>query len=165
MTIPYSDPGRWKSWRVPVVIGWDNLPWGFLALFQFKPLLKYPQGYQGCQKNWKDLRLFTLVPFCTNIQPKVKKLQNIFKINKNHQNMFFGDFSNFVQFQLKISAKTHQGVDPQVLPIFLTPLAPLGMVKQWRYMSFEYFTTVALPGGNFEFHQNDLPCQLYNFGP
>ena len=29
-------------------------------------------------------------------------------------------------------------------------------------MSFEYFTTVALPGGNFEFHQNDLPCQLYN---
>ena len=62
------------------------------------PLLTHPQGYQGCQKNWKDLRLFTLVPFCTNIQPKVKKLQNIFKINKNHQNMFFWDFSNFVQF-------------------------------------------------------------------
>ena len=32
-------------------------------------------------------------------------------------------------------------------------------------MSFEYFTTVAQPGGNFQFHQNDLPCQLYNFGP
>ena len=30
---------------------------------------------------------------------------------------------------------------------------------------FEYFATVAPPGGDFYFHQNDLPCQLYNFGP
>ena len=30
---------------------------------------------------------------------------------------------------------------------------------------FEDFATVAPPGGHFHFHQNDLLCQLYNFGP
>ena len=30
---------------------------------------------------------------------------------------------------------------------------------------FEYFATVAPPGGFFHFHQNDLPCQLYDLGP
>ena len=30
---------------------------------------------------------------------------------------------------------------------------------------FEYLATVAPPGGDFQFHQNDLPCQLYDFGP
>ena len=29
----------------------------------------------------------------------------------------------------------------------------------------EFFATLVPPGGDFHFFQNDLPCQLYNFGP
>ena len=29
---------------------------------------------------------------------------------------------------------------------------------------FQYFATVALPGGFLHFHQNDLPCQVYDLG-
>ena len=29
---------------------------------------------------------------------------------------------------------------------------------------FEYFSTVAPPGGFFSFYLNDLPCQLYDLG-
>ena len=31
-------------------------------------------------------------------------------------------------------------------------------------IGFEYFTTLAPPGGDFHIHQNDLPYQVYNFG-
>ena len=154
MTIPYSDPGRWKTWGVPVVIGWDNLPWRFLALFSLKPLLKYPQGYQGCQKNWKNLRLFTLVPFCTNIQPKVKKLQNIFKINKNHQIWFFGIFQILCNFSWKLAQKPTKVWTLSSFQFFWYPWHPWGWLisgdtwvlnisLQWRNLA-EIFSFIKM---------------------
>ena len=75
------------------------------------PLLNCPQGCQGCQKNWKDLGFFTLVRFCTNIQLKLSKIPKNTK-NPSYFDGFFVDFeafSQFLQFWLNISAKTHQG--------------------------------------------------------
>ena len=40
------------------------------------PLLNRPQGCQGCQKNWKDLRFHIWVRFCANIHLKLRKNQN-----------------------------------------------------------------------------------------
>jgi hypothetical protein len=78
------------------------------------PLLNCPQGYQGCQKNQKDLRITTMIRFCASFQPKLnelhKNLQNQQKSSKYAS--FFGDFSNFLHLWLKTSAKTDHGCDP-----------------------------------------------------
>ena len=73
------------------------------------PLLNHPQGCQGCQKNWKDLRVHTLVGFFANFQLKLHK---IWKIPKKHILMILVDFEDILQllhFWLNISAKRYQG--------------------------------------------------------
>jgi hypothetical protein len=42
---------------------------------------------------------------------------------------FFGDFLNFTQFCLNISAKGHLSGNPWFLLVLLTPLTPLGADK------------------------------------
>ena len=67
-----------------------------------------------------------MVRFCTNFQLNWSKFQKPSKIYKKREK------------------KT--GINPWVLPVILTPLVPLGALKQWRYKSFkicyEYFATV-----------------------
>ena len=99
--------------------------------------LNRPQDCQGCQKNWKGLRFLNLVHFCANIQLKLKKKieKKLKKTSKNRHILTifvdFEGFSGFLPFWLNISAETHQGEKPWVLLILLTPLAPLGALKQW----------------------------------
>ena len=90
--------------------------------------------------------LFTLVPFCTSIQLKVKKLQNIFKINKNHQNMFFGIFQILCNFSWKLAQKPTKVWTLRYFQFFWHPWHPWGWLSsgdtwvlnislQWHYLA------------------------------
>ena len=74
-----------------------------------------------------------MVDFCTKIQPKLNKLQK--KTQKStkivKKRLFFGDFSNLIQFRLNINIKyqTYHGIDSWILLVILTPLATLGALK------------------------------------
>jgi hypothetical protein len=63
------------------------------------------------------------------------------------------NFSKFIQFGLNISANTYQGIDPFVLSVLLTPLAPPGgtsIVKiSWFLYLFLIFLSVGAPNNFF----------------
>ena len=78
------------------------------------PLLNHPQGCLGYKKNWKDLRITTMIRFVVNIKPKLKKkTQNITKKTGIFQRflLILKVFMQFIQFWLKISSKTDHGCD------------------------------------------------------
>ena len=59
-----------KKWAVQIRenVTHRDLEW-------FKPLLKRPQGCQGCLNDREDPRINPMVRFCANIQPKLNKLE------------------------------------------------------------------------------------------
>ena len=91
----------------------------------FTQLLMRPQGSQGCQNCFLQIKLLS---FCAKIDPKLQKLQKTFKIDKKNcqKTMFSYTFLNIPQFRLNISAPNHQNIVKEVLPDILTPLGPMG---------------------------------------
>jgi hypothetical protein len=112
------------------------------------PLLNRPQRCQGCQKNRNNLRITAMIRFAT-----FRRFLLILKA-----------FMQFIQFWLKTSGKTYHGCDPWVFPVLLTPLAPLGAVKYWRYMVWtrkELKIPVCARSKNLRVHCKPLPCTDY----
>ena len=97
----------------------------------FTPLLTCPQGCQGCQKIQTTKLKSTLVSWSTKIQPKLKKLWKIVKIEQklSKKLCFLKFFQFFFQFGLNLSTPTHQSGLQFGLPDFLTLLALLGRVN------------------------------------
>ena len=78
------------------------LPWVSNELtFLYILVQNRPQGCKGCQKNWKDLRITTMIRFASSFKPKLKKIWKTFIINqKTSKNNIFW---------LKTSSKTDHG--------------------------------------------------------
>ena len=57
------------------------------------PLLKRPQGCQGCQNDREDPRINPMVRFCASFQPKMNEIRKITK-----KQYFFHDFCRFLSF-------------------------------------------------------------------
>ena len=89
-----------------------------------------PRGARGVKKagqpNWSPLWCDGVLRFSQNRRNYEKQS----KLNKNWQrNLFSEGFSNFIQFELNLSAPTHQSGLQFGIPDFLTPLSLLGMSR------------------------------------
>ena len=97
------------------------------------PLLNCPQGCQGCQKNRKDLRITTMIRFCTSFQPKLnelhKNLQNQQKLSKYAGSFFF--FLIFFNFGWKLALKRIMVVILRSFGFFWHPWHPWGRLSSW----------------------------------
>mgnify|MGYP006975443457 FL=1 len=63
-----------------------------VSIFQsleIKPLKRF-QEYQGCQKNWKDLRITTMIRFAASFQPNLRNIWNIGKLDQNWHVIYNG---------------------------------------------------------------------------
>ena len=74
----------------------------FKSKTPISPLVVRYQESNGCQKDRQDLRNSDLEVYCTNIQPKLKKLRSSTK------NQASGGFLKFTQYWPNISALTQQ---------------------------------------------------------
>jgi hypothetical protein len=95
------------------------------------PLLNRPQGWQGCQKNQKDLRITTMIRFCASFQPKLnelhKKLQNQQKSSKYAG--FLVIFQTFFNFGWKLALKRIMVVILRSFWFFWHPWHPWGRLS------------------------------------
>ena len=85
----------------------------------------------GVSKEPEGPRDYNEDPFCSYYLVKLEENPKNHK-KKQHFLTIFVEFEGifqFIQFWLNISAKTDLGVEPEVLLVLLTPLAPLGLVK------------------------------------
>ena len=111
------------SWKEPVLqhtAGSDTI---FIQIY-----MDVPPGVPGDVK--RTARAQGSIPRCVFaliFSPNWTNFEKPHRIKKIYQKwLFCAGFSKFVQFGLNISVKTHQVINPLVLPGFLTPLAPLG---------------------------------------
>ena len=115
-----------------------------------------PPGVTGVSKTFLQIKLLNS---CAKIALKRHKLQKSSKFKKSKKkNLFLQTFLNILQFGGNLSAPNLNWHVQQILAHLLTPLGPLGARQQWRYMSFkiffDYFVTMAPPGGFFSLFSN-----------
>ena len=103
----------------------------FSSSNHISPLLNRPQGWQGCQKNQKDLRITTMIRFCASFQPKLnelhKKLQNQQKSSKYAG--FLVIFQTFFNFGWKLALKRIMVVILRSFWFFWHPWHPWGRLS------------------------------------
>jgi hypothetical protein len=104
-------------------------------LRSFKPLLKRPQGCQGCQKNQKDLRITTTIRFCANSQPKLTRCRKTSKINKKivKKWRFLVIFQIFLNFGLILVQKRTMVVILRFFRFFWQPCCRMLERLFWLY--------------------------------
>ena len=153
--------GGWAHWDLEL----------FSSSNHISPLLNRPQGCQGCQKNRKDLRITTMIRFCTRFQPKLnelhKNLQNQQKSSK--YSIFLVIFQIFFNFGWKLELKRIMVVILRSFRFFWHPWHPWGRLSSGDIWVLRFVLNILLQWRRledfFHFYQNDLPCQLYNLGP
>ena len=91
--------------------------------------------------------LFTLVPFCTTMQPKVKKLQKYLQNQqKSSEYVFFGIFQILCNFSWKLAQKPTKVWTLRYFQFFWHPWHPWGWLSsgdtwvlnislQWHYLA------------------------------
>ena len=143
----------------------------FSSSNHISPLLNRPQGCQGCQKNRKCLRITTMIRFAANFQPKLnelhKHLQNQQKLSKYA--VFLVIFQIFFKFGWKLAAKRILVVILRSFWFFWHPWHPWGRLSSGDIWVLRFVLNILLQWRRladfFHFHQNDLPCQLYDLDP
>ena len=126
MDVLFSINGPWKNkenlksenffskTHLLVLINWNIFPpfyYGLIhrvrnQIYSFDRLLGRPQGSQGCQKMGHYWINLDLEVWCSNIEPKLNKLQ---KPSRSHQKwLIFARILQFFQFWLNIRAPNFQ---------------------------------------------------------
>ena len=103
----------------------------FSSSNHISPLLNRPQGCQGCQKNWKDLRITTMIRFAANIQPKLNELHKNLQTQQKSSKYagFLVIIQIFFKFGWKLAAKRILVVILRSFRFFWHPWHPWGRLS------------------------------------